>query len=131
GAAQNFTQMFFARLAVGGGEAGALPTSQSLIADFFPPEMRGRAIGIFAMAGVAGFAAALIGGAHIASQFGWRTMFVSFGMASLLIVVIVCLVLREPRHLLPRSADSTGGERLGPSIAALGRKPSFLWQIGG
>src|SRR4051812_32200252 len=31
GAAQNFTQMFFARLAVGGGEAGALPTSQSLI----------------------------------------------------------------------------------------------------
>lgn len=131
GAAQNFAQMFFARLAVGGGEAGALPTSQSLIADYFPPELRGRAIGIFAMAGVAGYAAALIGGAQIASRFGWRAMFVTFGVTSLLIVVITSLVLREPRRMLPRAADGAGGERFGPAIAALVRKPSFLWQIAG
>lgn len=131
GAAQNFTQMFFARLAVGGGESGALPTSQSLIADYFPPEVRGRAIGIFAMAGVAGYAAALIGGAQVASRFGWRAMFVTFGISSLLIAVIASLGLREPRHILPRATHSGAGERLGPSIAALARKPSFLWQIGG
>lgn len=131
GAAQNFTQMFFARLAVGGGESGTLPTSQSLIADYFPPEMRGRAIGIFAMAGVAGYAAALIGGAQIASRFGWRVMFVAFGVSSLLIAVIASLGLREPRHMLSRAADPAAGERLGPSIAALVRKPSFLWQIAG
>lgn len=131
GAAQNFTQMFFARLAVGGGEAGALPTSQSLIADYFPPEVRGRAIGIFAMAGVAGYAAALIGGAQIASRFGWRVMFVTFGVSSLLIAVVASLGLREPRHMLPRAADPAAGERLGPSIAALIRKRSFVWQIAG
>jgi MFS family permease len=131
GAAQSFTQMFFARLAVGGGESGALPTSQSLIADYFPPEMRGRAIGIFAMAGVAGYAAALIGGAQIASRFGWRVMFVTFGVSSLLIAVIASLGLREPRHMVSRATDPAAAERLGPSIAALVRKPSFLWQLAG
>lgn len=131
GTVQNFAQMFLARLAVGGGEAGALPTSQSLIADYFPPQQRGRAIGIFAMAGVAGYAAALIGGAQIASRFGWRAMFVIFGLSSLLIAVVASLALREPRHMLPQATDPAAGERLGPSIAALVRKPSFLWQIAG
>lgn len=131
GAAQNFTQMFFARLAVGGGESGALPTSHSLIADYFPPDLRGRAIGIFAMAGVAGYAAALIGGAQVASRFGWRAMFVAFGIGSLLIAVCASLGLREPRHMLPRVTNSAASERWGPSIAALVRKSSFLWQIAG
>ncbi len=131
GAAQSFTQLVFARLAVGGGEAGAIPTSQSLIADYFPPEARGRAIGIFAMAGVAGYAAALIGGAQIASRFGWRDMFLTFGVSSLLIALVASGVLREPRKMAPRAPDTDGGERLGSSIAALFRKPSFVWQIAG
>ena len=131
GAVQTFAQMFFARLAVGGGEAGALPTSQSLIADHFPPESRGKAIGIFAMAGVAGYAAALIGGAQIASRFGWRAMFVTFGLSSLLIAVIVSRSLREPRTMVPRTTDRAVGERTDPSIRALAHKPSFLWQIAG
>lgn len=131
GAAQNFVQMFFARLAVGGGEAGALPTSQSLIADYFPPQERGKAIGIFAMAGVAGYAAALIGGAQIASLFGWRAMFVIFGLSSLLVAIIASRCLLEPRHMLPRARTQAAGEQLRPSITALARKPSFLWQITG
>lgn len=131
GLAQNFTQMFFARLAVGGGEAGALPTSQSLIADYFPPAVRGRALGVFIMAGVVGYAAALIGGAQIADQFGWRAMFVTFGVSSLLIVIVVALVLREPRRMVRQVANPAGDEKLGPSIAALLRKPSFRWQLAG
>jgi MFS family permease len=131
GAAQTFTQMFLARLAVGGGEAGALPTSQSLIADYFPPEMRGRAIGIFAMAGVVGYAAALIGGSQIADRWGWRAMFVIFGLSSLLIVLVVQLVLREPRRLMPPRTGHAQGERTGASLATLLRKPSFMWQIVG
>lgn len=131
GAAQSFAQMFLARLAVGGGESGALPTSQSLIADYFPPESRGKAIGIFATAGVAGYALALIGGAQVASRFGWRPMFVIFGLASLLIAVIVNRILREPRNMSPRPASRAASERTGASVAALARKPSFAWQIAG
>ncbi len=82
------------------------------------------------MAGVAGYAAALIGGAQIASRFGWRAMFVIFGLSSLLIAVVVSRALREPRNMV-RTADRAIGERTGPSIRALAHKPSFLWQIAG
>ncbi|AXB78828.1 MFS transporter [Novosphingobium sp. P6W] len=131
GVAQNFTQMFLARLAVGGGEAGALPTSQSLIADYFPPSTRGRALGIFIMAAVAGYAVALIGGTHIASEYGWRPMFISFGLSSLSIVVVVHLVLREPRKMIQRPLDHHERESLKPSLGALYSKPSFNWQVAG
>lgn len=130
GIVQNFTQMFLARIAVGIGEAGALPTAQSLIADYFPPEARGRAIGIFTMAGVAGFALALIGGAQLASHFGWRSMFVVFGLSSILTAAIAWLVLHEPRALLSHATRSQG-EPLRQAIGALWSKPSFLWQIVG
>lgn len=130
GMVQNFTQMFLARIGVGIGEAGALPTAQSLIADYFPPEARGRAIGIFTMAGVAGFALALIGGAQIASHFGWRAMFVTFGVSSIFAALVAGLVLREPRSALAQSMRSSG-EPLQQTIAALCSKRSFLWQVAG
>jgi MFS family permease len=83
------------------------------------------------MAGVVGYAAALIGGTQIVSHFGWRTMFMTFGVASLLIVLVVSLVLREPRQMLTGKASAVAVERLGPSVAALVRKASFCWQIAG
>jgi len=130
GVAQNFTQMFLARLAVGGGEAGALPTSQSLIADYFPPSVRGRALGIFIMAAVAGYAIALIGGTHMASEYGWRPMFITFGLCSLSIVGVVHLVLREPRLMMQLPAKQER-EGLRSSFRALHAKPSFKWQVAG
>jgi MFS family permease len=123
--------MFLARLAVGVGEAGALPTSHSLIGDYFPPGARGRALGIFVMSGVVGYAAALMGGSQIASQFGWRSMFVIFGLSSLLTALLTVLVLREPRRMLPRTAQAPIDERYGPAITALLGKPSFRWQLAG
>jgi MFS family permease len=40
-------QMALARIGVGAGEAGAIPPSQSLIADCFPPERRATALAVF------------------------------------------------------------------------------------
>ncbi len=42
GFAQNFTQLFLARMGVGIGEAGGVAPSYSLIADYFPPDRRAR-----------------------------------------------------------------------------------------
>lgn len=131
GLAQNFAQMFVTRLAVGIGEAGALPTSHSLIGDYFPPDNRGRAIAIFVMSGAVGYGAALIGGSYIASQMGWRSMFVIFGLSSLVTALLAGLVLREPRHILPPAEGADHGERYGPAIAGLLRKRSFRWLLAG
>jgi len=44
GLAQTFWQLALARVGVGMGESGGIPASQSLIADYFPPERRATAI---------------------------------------------------------------------------------------
>src|SRR5271170_7029369 len=46
GFAHNFFQFFVARAAVGVGEAGCMPASQSLLCDYFPVSRRSSALGI-------------------------------------------------------------------------------------
>ena len=47
GLAQNFWQLFLARLGVGVGEAGGVAPAYSLVSDYFPPEQRGRALSAY------------------------------------------------------------------------------------
>ena len=47
GLAQNYLQLFLARIGVGIGEAGGSPPSHSIISDIFPPEKRATAISIY------------------------------------------------------------------------------------
>src|SRR5579875_2203883 len=47
GVAQTDTQLLLARIGVGVGEAGCIPPANSLIADYFPPEKRATASGLF------------------------------------------------------------------------------------
>jgi MFS family permease len=50
GFAQNYVQIFIARLGVGVGEAVCAPAGQSLIGDLFPPKQRSKAMGVFMLA---------------------------------------------------------------------------------
>ena len=47
GAATGFVSLFLARLGVGIGEAGGSPPSYSIIADYFKPSERARAMGVY------------------------------------------------------------------------------------
>ncbi len=49
GLATNFWQLLIARIGVGIGEAGGSPPSHSLIADYFSPDKRATALGIYAL----------------------------------------------------------------------------------
>ena len=49
GLARNYSQLFLARIGVGVGEATLMPAAYSMIADYFPREMLGRAIGVYAI----------------------------------------------------------------------------------
>jgi MFS family permease len=51
GLVATFWQLALARVGVGAGEAGSFPASQSLIADYFPTESRGRAMSAARLAG--------------------------------------------------------------------------------
>ena len=49
GTAHGYGQLFLYRLGVGIGEAGGVAPSYALIADYYPPERRARALGIFSL----------------------------------------------------------------------------------
>jgi len=64
GLATNFWQLFLARMGVGIGEAGGVAPSYSLIADYFEPSKRARAMAIFSFGVPLGSAIGVIFGGY-------------------------------------------------------------------
>ena len=133
GAAQNFWQLALTRVGVGAGEAGAVPPSQSLIADYFPPEQRTRALAVFTLGSTAGYLLGFSGGGWIAQTYGWRLAFVAVGLPGLALALLTVLVLREPRRHLGfagASGVTRAAEPLSETLAKLLRKRAFLYVLG-
>ena len=91
-----FWHLALLRVGVGIGEAGGTPPSQSLLADYFAPERRAFAQGILATAPNIGILVGLFGGALIAEAFGWRTVFLVFGIPGVVLALLIYLTVREP-----------------------------------
>lgn len=109
GLAQNFWQLFLARLGVGVGEAGGVAPAYSIVADYFPPHQRARALGVYSFGVPIGSALGIVFGGFIAHWVDWRTAFIVVGVAGVLIAPVFKLVVREPqrgRYDGPRGAGS-------------------------
>lgn len=83
------------RAVVGVGESSYSTITPSLIADYFPPQKRATALGIFQAAIPMGFALGYVIGAVLAAAFGWRYSFMIVGVPGLLTAVFVWK-LKEP-----------------------------------
>ena len=124
GAATGYWQLFLFRLGVGVGEAGGVAPSLALIADYFPPDRRARALAVFYLGVPIGLAGGTLLGAHIAAAIDWRAAFLFMGLAGLLLAPILLLVLRD-RHPAAGSAATVPVAAVFPLLA---RKPAF-WLI--
>ncbi len=113
------------RLGVGVGEAGAVPPAQSLIADYFPPEQRTRAIALFMTAAAFGYYIAFAGGTRITEAYGWRWAFIALGMPGLLLCLLTYFGLSEPRRRT-HSAFAASSEGFVDSLRQLAAKRSFV-----
>ncbi len=98
GYAQNFVQLFAARLGVGVGEAGGVAPAYSLISDYFPPRERGRALAVYSFGIPIGSAAGILIGGLLASQLDWRIAFVAVGLAGIAVAPIFRMLVREPQR---------------------------------
>jgi predicted MFS family arabinose efflux permease len=125
GMARDFTQLLLARIGVGAGEAGAMPPAQSLIADYFPPAQRARALGVLIASSTVGYLVAFSFGAWLAAAHGWRAAFIALGAPGVVLCVLTSLGLREPRHQLG-NAKQVRQEALRATLAALAAKRSFV-----
>jgi MFS family permease len=85
------------RAVVGVGESSYSTITPSLIADYFPPQRRATALGVFQAAIPMGFALGFVIGGVLASYFGWRRAFMIVGVPGLIAAALVWR-LQEPRR---------------------------------
>lgn len=110
GLARNFLELFLARVGVGVGEAALSPAAYSMIADYFPREKLGRAIGVYQAGAFFGAGLSfLVGGLVIqavtkagdlslplvGSVQPWQAVFFIVGLPGLLVALLMFTV-REP-----------------------------------
>ncbi|HET9145658.1 MAG TPA: MFS transporter [Sphingomicrobium sp.] len=95
GAVTGYWTLFLCRLGVGVGEAGGVAPSYALIADYFPPDRRARALAIFSLGVPIGLGAGSFIGGQLAARFGWREAFAILGIAGLALAPALRFVVRD------------------------------------
>ncbi len=100
GLVTGYGQFFWARIALGIGEAPQFPTDARVVSDWFHIRERGVPTGIFNMASSLGPAIAPPVLTAIMLGYGWRTMFVVLGVTGLIMAVIWVAVYRDPEQVL-------------------------------
>jgi MFS family permease len=113
GLAGSFASLFVARVGVGIGEATLGPAAYSAIADSFPPERRGRALGVYSTGVYVGAGLAiLLGGLVVAAVTvtptvtlpglgtwrAWQVAFFAVGAPGLLVAALMLTVGEPPRR---------------------------------
>ena len=122
GIATGFWQLFLFRLGVGVGEAGGVAPSYAMIADYFLPHQRARALSIYSLGIPIGLASGALLGGYIAQTVEWRVAFLAVGLAGIVIAPIFRLVVRDPAREAAASAERAPVSAV---FAILARKPSF------
>lgn len=125
GLARNFWHLFIARMTVGIGEATLSPSAMSMIADSFPPERRGKPIGVYVAAlSLGGGLASLIGGGVLVwakttqnidvpllgPLAPWQITFFAVGLPGLLLAGVFALLKEPARHTVKTLDSDLGGD---------------------
>ncbi|WP_019516929.1 MFS transporter [Sphingomonas sp. Mn802worker] len=133
--AATFHQLFVARMLVGIGEAALVPVATSLIADYFAPQIRPKAYGVFVTGSSLGTAAAFtLSGLFLSwadrlialvpvfnGMAAWQVVFILCGAPGLVLALVLLVSFREPkRHGVVSVAQ---GFSLGPIMALFRAHP--------
>lgn len=133
GLAQNFIQLLLARAGVGIGEAGCVPTSHALIADYTPKDKRASALAFYAMGTPLGSLLGLALGGVLNDYFGWRVAFLVAAAPGLVLSLLCVLTLREPRRMIAKAVETTQTNlaTFGETLRYMRGKRAFWWLASG
>jgi len=98
GLAATYVQLVLARVGVGVGEAVGLPSTYSVVSDYFPPERRATMMSMLNLAPPIGAFIGASGGALIAQLYGWRTALLVAAVPGLILALLLALFIAEPRR---------------------------------
>ena len=92
----------------------------ALVTSIFPPEERGRGLGLMSGIAVLGLITGSLGGGALVDTLGWRAIFLARVPLGILAIVLALVALWDPRaSASPRSFDFRGGLTLFVGLAAL------------
>ena len=121
GLARSFAMLVAGRAAIGLGEGGFTPASQSWIADLFPIRQRATALAVFLFgASLGNFTGPALGG-WLAQAYGWRHAMMLASIPGFVLVPVVWLTLRDVRKGLAdrRTLAEVETRPFGETIGAL------------
>ena len=98
GVANSFVHLLLARMGVGAAEAGGSPTAMSILSDYFPPNQRSTALGVWYLASGIGTGLIFLVGGLIASTYGWRAVFYVAAVPGLIVAAVMLFTVREPKR---------------------------------
>jgi MFS family permease len=133
GMAGSFGLLILLRMGVAIGEAGSMPSSVAMLADFFRRRERGTALAVWSLSIPLGQGLAFGINGWLGAWLGWRQTFLALGAIGILLAPILFFTLREPAR---GSADETAAppEPVPPfreSIAMLWRLRSLRHVLAG
>lgn len=118
GIAASLPQLILFRLAQGFFGGGLQPTQQSIILDVFPPEKRGAAFGVTAIAIVVAPVLGPTLGGYITDQMSWRWVFFLNIPVGLVAVFLISVLLDDPPWITSRKAS--GVDYIGLALIVVG-----------
>lgn len=121
---QNTEWLIIARCAQGFGAAFIMPLSLSLISAAFPPEERGKALGIWSAVSVSGLAFGPIVGGLIVEYFPWQGIFLINVPIGIIAFLITSAVVRESRDESGQVATDIPG-----TILVTGGIATLTWAL--
>jgi len=139
GLANNFTQLFFARMILGAGEAALAPAAHSMLADIFPKRKLATALSVFTTGAALGTGLSIsLGGLAVAhlTQYqwvelpllgnvrGWQLLFIICGAPGLFLAFLVFAFPEPPRPI--KAEKGKPRESLLPFL----RQPVFIFLAG-
>ena len=133
GFATQYWHMLIARMSVAVGEAGGMAPSISMVSDSYPPRMRSFAISLFMMGPNLGTLLGLVIGGMVAQYYGWRSVFLAFGIPGVVLALLVYFFAKEPArgaYEAPKAAPAPAATPAAPRepmlkqvVRLLGMKP--------
>ncbi len=132
GLATGFGSLVAFRIGVALGEAGSVPASHSIIADYYPPEKRVTALALWGLALPAGIMLGYALGGWIASALGWRLAFAVIGGAGVILAPFVLWLVKEPLRTGEGGLAATGqAPPLKSALATLWRLRTYRYMLAG
>ena len=120
GLAPNLTMLVFFRVLQGLGGGGLAPSEQAILADTFPPQKRGMAFALYAMAVVVAPAVGPTLGGYVTDNFNWRWIFFINIPVAIVSLILTSRLVEDPPHLKVAKSKSFRVDYVGLALLAIG-----------